>query len=323
MPPILQKNKVTGNAERCTAEECADAKRYCAESQRLADIRRETQKPADIHSKLQNLADIHGKLQNLAEPEYAKFSASLLRKPGEEALGGSAANVMGVRLPALHKLAKKLSKQDWKEYLEAFEAAAQAAWVSVPNGQQEGLTSCAGLCFEERMLWGFLIGEVTAAQGRKDTAQCLEMSDKLRLIENFLPQIDNWSICDSFCAGLKFARLYPAQIWKFIQPLFRAKTTYVVRFAVVMCINYFISEEYVEKLFPIFDEIAHEDYYVKMAVAWAVSVCYVKFPEKTLEYLEHSQLDIFTHNKALQKIVESRCVPTETKVQIRKMKRRE
>lgn len=260
------------------------------------------------------LNDIHRELEALAEPAYAKFSASLMRKPGEKELSGSAASVMGVRLPALHKLAKKLAKGDWRETLEAFEAA----------GKNDGI-----LCFEERLLWGFLIGEVTSPGESKQQenrlksagAKCEAQADKLELVRAFLPQIDNWSVCDSFCAGLKFAKKFPEETWGFLQPLFQNENTYVVRFAVVMCINHFITEEYVDKPLLIFDEIVQEDYYVKMAVAWAVSICYVKFPGRTQRWLEGCRLDVFTYNKALQKIVESRCVDEETKAKIRKMKR--
>ena len=272
------------------------------------------------------LKDIHRELEALTEPAYAKFSASLMRKPGEKELSGSAASVMGVRLPALHKLAKKLAQGNWRETLEAFEAAGK-------NGAEgnvevsENLNS--PLCFEERLLWGFLIGEVTSPGGSKRQgnrpksagAKCEAPADKLELVRAFLPQIDNWSVCDSFCAGLKFAKKFPEETWGFLQPLFRDENTYVVRFAVVMCINHFITEEYVDKLLLIFDEIVQEDYYVKMAVAWAVSICYVKFPGRTQRWLEGCRLDVFTHNKALQKIVESRCVDEETKAKIRKMKR--
>ena len=70
------------------------------------------------------------------------------------------------------------------------------------------------------------------------------------------------------------------------------------------------------------DRISHEGYYVKMAVAWALSVCYVKFPQKTVNYLKENHLDDFTYNKALQKIIESYRVSTEDKEIIRSMKRK-
>lgn len=71
-----------------------------------------------------------------------------------------------------------------------------------------------------------------------------------------------------------------------------------------------------------YDHIRHEGYYVKMAVAWALSVCFVKYPDRTLDYLKNSSLDDDTYNKALQKIVESYRVPADLKAVVRSMKRR-
>ena len=261
---------------------------------------------------------IRSELAALAEPEYAKFAASLLKKPGEDELTGSAKTVIGVRLPVLHKLAKRLAKKNWQENLSAFENAAQL----LSDEYADSTSAAAGMNFEERMLWGFLIGEVTAKLIDKGETEEMNIQNVFEMIQKFLPWIDNWSLCDSFCAGLKFTRSCPEQMWEFLRPLFYSEEEYAVRFAVVMCINYFITEEYVDKLFPIFDGITHEDYYVKMAAAWAVSICYVNFPVTTIPYLLNNRLDDFTYNKALQKIVESRCVAVETKERIRKMKRR-
>jgi hypothetical protein len=70
------------------------------------------------------------------------------------------------------------------------------------------------------------------------------------------------------------------------------------------------------------DAIKHPGYYVKMAAAWAISLCYIKFPRITMDYLQNSSLDDFTYNKALQKIIESYQVNQDTKKIIRSMKRK-
>lgn len=260
------------------------------------------------------MSSIKERLLSLAEPDYAEFAASLLKKPGEEKPSGSAACVLGVRLPALHKLAKQLSREDWRGNLEEL--------LSVTEGS-----------FEERMLLGFLIGNAKLTQATAGTAQsgqcakrerrgqeAISLEEQFALICRFIPRIDNWSLCDSFCACLKFAREYPAETWNFLQPLLQSDEEYAIRFGLVMILNYFITEEYIDRLFPIFDEIGHEGYYVKMAVAWAISICYVRFPEKTMPYLEKNCLDGFTYQKALQKIVESRCVSAEVKAKMRERK---
>ncbi|WP_331676837.1 MULTISPECIES: DNA alkylation repair protein [Eisenbergiella] len=226
-----------------------------------------------------DITDIKEQLSLLAEPAYRDFSSSLL--PGTE-------HILGVRLPALRKIARKLAKENWLE----------------------NLARCTQDSFEEIMLQGFIIGYAKAP-----------LPDILEQIAAFLPKINNWSVCDSFCITLKAAGENPAEFWDFLQPCILSGEEFTVRFAIVMLLDYYITPEYIDRLFPIFDGISHEGYYVKMAVAWAVSMCYVKFPEKTESYLGRCRLDDFTYNKSLQKITESLSVDKETKKRIRAMKR--
>lgn len=101
-----------------------------------------------------------------------------------------------------------------------------------------------------------------------------------------------------------------------------AQGEYEIRFGVVMSMQLFIDDEHIEQLLEEYDAIRHDGYYVKMAVAWALSVCFVKFPEITMRYLkQNNALDDFTYNKTLQKIIESYRVDAETKKLIKQMKR--
>ncbi|QBK26131.1 DNA alkylation repair protein [Ureibacillus thermophilus] len=197
-------------------------------------------------------------------------------------------NILGVRLPILRKLAKEISKGDWENFLR--------------NGEEE--------YFEEIMLKGMVIGEVK-----------LPLEERLSWVEWFVPKIDNWSVCDSFCTGLKFTKNHRKEVWKWLLPYFQSSREFEVRFAVVMLLCYFIEEEYLKEIFPILEKIKQDGYYVKMAVSWAISKAYIQFPAETTEFLHTNSLDDFTYNKALQKIIESRCLSKEKKEAIRKMKR--
>lgn len=234
--------------------------------------------------------EIRERLLDLAEPEYQKFSSSLL--PGVE-------NVLGVRLPKLRKLAEQLAAKDWKGYADS---------IALDGGDGKEVF------FEEIMLKGFLIGYAR----RRAKAP---LSEILSETADFLPLIDNWSVCDSFCSTLKIAREYPEEVWDFLLPYFQSEKEFYVRFAVVMSLDYYINPEYIDKLFPLYDSIRHPAYYVKMAVAWAVSMCYVRFPQKTESYLAACALDDFTYNRAIQKTTESRCVDAQTKAHLRSLKR--
>lgn len=198
-------------------------------------------------------------------------------------------NVLGVRLPELRKMAKVIAKDDWRTYLEQAECE----------------------YFEEVMLQGMVIGYVKT-----------DIEETLRYVADFVPKIDNWSVCDSFCTGLKFTKTNKIRVWEFLQPYLTSNKEYEIRFGVVMLLFFYMEEDYISRVLQILDSIKHEGYYVKMAVAWALSICYVKLPEPTMAYLKSNSLDDFTYNKALQKITESYRVDLETKKLIRSMKRK-
>lgn len=196
-------------------------------------------------------------------------------------------NIIGVRLPILRKMAKEIVKGDWRTYLE---------YASDES-------------FEEIMLQGMVIGYVKQS-----------LYEVIPYIAKFVEKIDNWSVCDSFCCGLKITKDYREDMWDFLEPYFHKQGEFEVRFGVVMLLNYYLEEEYIEPVCKIFDEIEHDGYYVKMAVAWTISIYYVHFPEAIEGYLRNNKLDEFTYKKTLQKICESRAVDHKKKEQIRELK---
>ena len=202
--------------------------------------------------------------------------------PGEDRL-------LGVRLPLLRKLAKEIAKGDWRSYLS--------------TGESE--------YFEEVMLQGMVIGYAKAAP-----------EEILQYTAQFIPKIRNWAVCDSFCSGLKITKDQPHLVWDFIQPYLKSGQEFEIRFAEIMMLSYFINDEYFDEVLIRFDQTHHEGYYVKMGIAWAISICFIKYPEKTMDYLKQNNLDDFTFNKSIQKILESNCVDRDTKIAMRTMKRR-
>ena len=225
--------------------------------------------------------NIREQLFELAEDEYKKFSSSLL--PGID-------NLLGVRLPALRKIAKQIAKKDWRSYLK--------------NADE--------MYFEEIMLQGMILGYVNED----------DIEDVLSYIADFVPKINNWSVCDSFCVGLKMTNKNKERIWHFLQPYLSSDKEFEVRFGIVMLIDFYIDDDYIRLVLKQLDSIRHDGYYVKMAVAWAISICYIKFEELTLDYLKNNNLNDFTYNKSLQKICESLKVDKNSKTFIRGMKRK-
>lgn len=199
-----------------------------------------------------------------------------------------AGKMIGVRIPQLRTLAREIARGDWR------------TWLAEAEDEY----------FEEKMLQGLVISY----------AKC-PPEEKLRLTARFVPKIDNWAVCDCFCWRLKAAERAP--MWEFIRPYFSSQAEYEVRFAVVMALGNFVDAEHLDRLLEILGAVGHEGYYVRMGVAWAVSVCYVKFPEHTEEWLlGECPLDDWTYNKALQKTIESLRVAPETKARLKTLKRR-
>lgn len=205
------------------------------------------------------------------------------------ALVPGATNMLGVRLPTLRKLARQIYKEtDWR------------AFLAQPP-----------LYFEETMLQGMVIG----------LAACT-YEDFCALVPPFVPQISNWSVCDSFCSSLRAAATFREPLFSFLLPYTQAQKEFEVRFGVVMLMDYFVDEPYLDRVIAALETVHQEGYYAKMAVAWALSVCFAKFPARTMDFLRTCHLDSDTYQKTLQKIVESRRVSTADKAVIRDMKKR-
>ena len=216
---------------------------------------------------------------DLAEPGYQKFTSSLI--PGCD-------HILGVRLPAIRKLAREIAKKDFR----AFMASAESTY------------------HEEILLQAMVLGYATA-----------DVEEMLAFVSDFIPLISNWAVCDSFCCGLKFTERNRERVWDFLMPCFSSVSEFEIRFGVVMLLSYYIVDDYIDRVLTILDTLRHDGYYVKMAVAWTLSVCFVKMPDKTMACLKTSSLDNFTYNKTLQKITESFRVDKDTKALIRSMKR--
>ena len=229
--------------------------------------------------------DIKAELLRLAEQGNKPFTQSL--NPGVP-------NVLGIRIPQLRKLAARIAKGDWEVYL----ATADTYYM------------------EERMLQGMVLGCI-----RPDR----DVEVYLERVTRFVRIINSWSVCDTFKfgGGKKFIEANRDRLWQYLKDWMQAESEYEIRFGVVMSMQLFIDEEHIDELLRLYDGIRHEGYYVKMGVAWALSVCFVKLPDITLRYLQGpNALDNFTYNKALQKITESYRVDASTKQTIKGMKRR-
>lgn len=188
-------------------------------------------------------------------------------------------NMIGVRMPDLRLISKDILKTNPKEFLR----------------------QSRGEYYEETMLEGLVIA------GMREPTE-----SKLQRLGLYIPRISNWAICDTICASCKFTKQDLPRVWDFILQYRWSQQEFELRFMIVMMMDYFLLPEYLARVFEIIDQNKNHGYYVEMALAWLVSVAFVKHRDKTLLFLQHNQLSSFAQNKAIQKIRDSlRVTPTD------------
>lgn len=181
-------------------------------------------------------------------------------------------NIMGVRIPKIRALAKMISQGDWREYLS----------VSTADS------------FEEIALKGAVIGNIS-----------VNFDELLALVDAYVNLVDNWAICDYFCAGLKRVKNFENEFLPVIERYIKSENPWICRVGIVLLKTYFVKEEYILHILKIAESAKHEHYYVHMAQAWLITECYTQFPEQTFSYLEKSYFCEEVLNKAVQKIKDS------------------
>ncbi len=228
---------------------------------------------------------IRNRLLNLQDKEYQKFNKKLCPDTNRE--------MLGIKMPAIRSLAKEvaLSDSNWIEYVK-----------------DESLEY-----FEEILIQGLIIGYSK-----------LLLEDKLALLKYVIPRLDSWAMTDTIVPTLKVKNNSLKIYWDYIQEYINSDKEFEVRFAVVSMLDYFINDEYVDEVIKILSKVNHEGYYVKMAVAWTLAEVGIKYNNKLLSFIisNDNKLDKFTHNKTLQKMIESYRVTDEQKELLRELKRK-
>lgn len=252
-----------------------------------------------------------------AESSYKEFSSALIPESGP---------LLGVRLPMLRTLAKEIVKNgDWKSEISSF------------KGEYEDLY------FEETMLRGMIIGYGTEKG---------ELKEGLGYVADFIPYVDNWSVCDSFCTSFLLAGRHRAEAWEFLQNYLYSGKEFEVRVALITLLAQYLKYDgrgkklsrkravimedvwrntyeqnradfpYMERILKALNRPYTQGYYAQMAAAWTAAESFVTFPYETAQMLTGDcRMDDWTYNKALQKICESRNPDEEVKAYVRSLKR--
>ena len=195
-------------------------------------------------------------------------------------------SVIGVRTPELKSIAKDILKDgNYKGFLE-----------ELPHKY-----------FEENQLHAFIIS------GIKDLGECMEE------LEKFLPHVDNWATCDQMSP--KIFRKHKDVLFSHIKEWVNSEKTYAVRFGVGMLMEHFLDDDF-DPLYPeLVAKLRSDEYYVNMMIAWYFATALAKQYESILSFIEEKRLDDWTHNKAIQKSVESRRITEEQKLYLKSLKK--
>ena len=194
-------------------------------------------------------------------------------------------SIIGVRTPELRSIAKEMLKsKDYRGFMD-----------ELPHDY-----------FEENQLHAFIIS------GIKDLNECMEE------LEKFLPFADNWATCDQMSP--KIFKKHKEELLTHIKAWIRSDEPYTVRFGVGMLMEHFLDVDY-DPMYPaMVAGIRSEEYYVNMMIAWYFATALAKQYESILPFIEEKRLDDWTHNKAIQKSIESNRITDEQKKYLKTLK---
>ena len=193
--------------------------------------------------------------------------------------------MIGVRTPDLRKIAKQMAKrEDIGEFLE-----------NLPHE-----------FFDENQAHAFVISEL------KDYGRCVHE------VERFLPFVDNWATCDQMSP--KVFKKHRPELLDSIKEWIRSEHTYTVRFAVGMLMQHYLDEDFDPAYPEMVAEVQSEEYYIRMMIAWYFATALAKQYEAVLPYIEEKRLEPWTHNKTIQKAIESYRITPEQKEYLRSLK---
>ena len=194
-------------------------------------------------------------------------------------------SIIGVRTPELRKMAKALAKRD---------------------DIDEFLSDLPHKSFDENQLHAFVLSEM------KDYDACMEK------LNAFLPYVDNWATCDQMSP--KIFKRHKDELLKQIKVWLKSKETYTIRFAIGMLMEHFLDADFDPAYPKMVSKIRSEEYYINMMIAWYFATALAKQYDAVLPYIEEKKLSDWTHNKAIQKSVESYRITDEQKAYLKTLK---
>lgn len=216
---------------------------------------------------------------------------SLLRSEAEQGYRDFSAglipnrtDILGVRIPKLRRIAKDICKGDWKVFLEERSRS-----------------------FEHTMVRGLVIAMAP-----------ISVEERISYTEYFLPEIDNWSVNDTFCSVWKIGKKDdPDVLWSYCVDLVGRHQEFPSRTGAVMMLDHFLDDRHIDKICDTLVSAPPCGYYYDMGAAWTLSMCFAEYPEKTGPVLFDGRLDPGILKTTVRKICDSYKVDKNTKDLVR------
>lgn len=220
---------------------------------------------------------------------YLTKGADLKKSEFDKKLINTKYKIIGLKLPELRSFAKELIKQNYADLI---------------------LSNKNFTYYEELLIYSFVLASIK-----------IDEKERIKKINELLPQIDNWSNCDSFCSSLKVVSKNKEIYLEFINKIIKSNKTYFVRVAIVLLMNYYLNEEDLQKYFVLVSNVISNEYYIEMAKAWYFATSFAKNFDETLNFLKLNKSKY--SNNELKKIV-SKCrdsyrISDENKILIKKV----
>lgn len=193
--------------------------------------------------------------------------------------------IIGIRIPMLRKFAKEFAKS----------CDAEGFIAELPHTY-----------YEENNLHAFVLEKIR------------DFETAVKLTEEFLPYIDNWATCDMFMP-LVFKN-NKDKILPYALNWIKSNNIYTIRYGVGILMKLFLDENFKEDYMKVVSDVASEEYYVNMMIAWYFATALAKQYKSAVEYIEQKRLPVWVHNKTIQKAVESYRIPNETKEYLKTLK---
>ena len=239
----------------------------------------------------------------LTDPKYRQGHVNIISgAPGTE--------ILGLHTPDMKRIAKDIASGN------SFQAQFDAFRSHAP------LTGEGGLTHEERMIWGLAIDYIAP--------KAIKIKNRLSLIEDFIPAIDNWAICDTFCCNAKWidralkSEDSANEIWQYVSGLIDSSDEFRSRVGLIISLAHFLGPDCIKRTLDTVVERNYSDsdpYYIRMGAAWLFAEALVKQYDIALPYILNHRLSPWIHNKSIQKARESFRISPDAKSYLNSLKR--